>query len=261
MRGGYSPGTEGTAIVEMLEPEYEVMFHREERYWWYRGMRRITESFVPDLFALPAGSLVLDAACGTGANLAHLLAEAPRLRAVGLDLSAEALRFSARRKLPALVRGSVERLPFRDAHFDAVTCHDALYAVPDDVTALAEMHRVLKPGGRLFVTSPALPSLASEHDRAVSGERRYTKRELEQKLVRAGFRVERISFANSFLLPPIFLARKLRRPSRGAPTSDFHLAPGPLNGVLTAVLTLEAWLLKRVGLPLGVTLLASARRG
>src|SRR5438045_3983627 len=62
----------GAPANEMNEHEYEIMFRREERYFWYRGMRRIARRLAPELFSRCAGR-VLDAGTGTGANLAHVL--------------------------------------------------------------------------------------------------------------------------------------------------------------------------------------------
>ena len=78
------------------------------------------------------------------------------------------------------VRGSVLRLPFPDAAFDAVTSFDVIYHdwVADDRAAVAEMARVLRPGGALLVRVPALEALRGAHDAEVLTRRRYTRGEL-----------------------------------------------------------------------------------
>lgn len=249
----------------MNHPEYETMFRREERYWWYRGMRRIARAFAPELFRLPATARVLDAGCGTGANLAHVAGREGGPRGFGADLSFEALLFCRRRGLPRFVQGKLERLPFRDATFDAVTCHDALVCVPDDRAALRELARVAKPGAALYVTVAAFDAFKGEQDRASHALRRYTAGEMAAKVEAAGFRVSRTSYANFFLAPPIFIARRAQslfvrgRPA-GEARSEFHLTPGLLNAPLTALLGLEAALIERLRLPVGVTLLVKASK-
>jgi len=246
-------------------PEYETMFRIEESYWWYRGMRRIARAFAPELFRLPASARVLDAGCGTGANLAHIAGQKGGPRGFGADLSFEALIFCRRRGLACFAQGTVERLPFRDGTFDAVTCHDVLYAVPDDRAALREMARVAKPGATLYVTAAAFDALKGEQDRASHALRRYTAGGMAKKVEAAGFRVSRTSYANSFLALPVFIVRRVRslfvrgRPA-GEARSEFHLVPGPLNGPLTALLGLEAALIERLRLPVGVTLLLRASK-
>jgi hypothetical protein len=88
---------------------------------------------------------------------------------------------------------------------------------------------------------------------------------MREKVSRAGFTVQRASYANAFLVGPVFLMRRLRALFSSSSTkeeaiSEFHLAPGPFNGLLTAVLGLEAGLVAHVRLPVGVTLLMRARK-
>jgi SAM-dependent methyltransferase len=86
---------------------------------------------------------VLDAGCGN-AELASLIA-APEV--VCVDASPAAVGAARRRGLRAEV-AELERLPFEDAEFDVVTCNWVLYHLPDVDAGLAEIARVLRPGGR-----------------------------------------------------------------------------------------------------------------
>lgn len=243
------------------------MFEVEDRYFWYRGMRRIAERVLPELFSAGPVTRVLDVGCGTGANLAHVLGDRSRGArpfAAGTDASWEAILFCRRRALCDLALGSVESLPYRDASFDFVTAHDMLYTVPDDAKALSEIFRVLKPGGRLYITVAALRAFAGEHDRAVWGLRRYGRAELTEKMRRAGFEVETVRFANAILALPILLVRKATslvgpREKKDA-ASDFRLTPALVNGALTGILYLEAALMRWNLFPFGVTLVARARK-
>lgn len=105
---------------------------------------------------------VLDVATGTG-DLALALARTPhRPQVVGLDLVPAMLVKArpkiARRRAPvSLVAGDALRLPFADASFDAVTIAFGIRNIPDRVAAMAEMARVLVPGGRLYVLEFASP--------------------------------------------------------------------------------------------------------
>ena len=102
--------------------------------------------------------LVLDVATGTGRLPFFLLAE-PDFdgRVIGLDASSRMLAHARTKLAPcgdraALVRGSAQDLPYPSASFAAVTCLEALEFLPDDAAALAEMARVLRPGGVLLTT-------------------------------------------------------------------------------------------------------------
>ncbi len=252
----------------------------EDGFWWYRGMRRIARVVVPRLYAAP-GARVLDAGCGTGANLLDLRASWSREKTggdsqpaafagIGVDLSMDAVWFCRSRKTGPLARATITRLPFPDATFDFLHSRDVLVSVEDDEGALRELFRVCKPGGALFLGVAALPVLRGEHDRAVQSIRRYGKGELREKLSRAGFLVERVTFANFLLCPTILAHRLLRRALKPAQSdaeavSDFAYSGasagrGALNALLYRVLCLESWLLRFVNLPFGVTLMALAKR-
>ncbi len=249
----------------MNDREYEVMFQREDAYWWYRGMRAVTRAFAPRVFARERGGRALDAGCGTGRNLVDLAAGGP---AVGVDVSPRALGFARRRGAAPLVCASVEALPFREGAFAAVLSRDVLYMVPHEARAAREMARVLAPGGTLALSSPAFDALAGAHDVAVGGLRRDTAPGLKRLLEEAGLVARRTSYANFFLAAPIWFLRKVtgamaRGRAREDARSDFGFAPVPLEGILFGLLSLEARLLEAgANLPFGVTaFLLAEKRG
>jgi len=157
-----------------VDPRYEQeTVAVEDRHWWYVGRRRILEGVV-DSLALPGGAEILDAGCGSGRNLEWLA----RFGAVtGLELSEDSLEYARRRAIGSVVAGSVEDIPLADESFDLVTSFDVIEHV-DDLRALRELHRLLRPGGRLLVSVPAYPFLWSEHDARNHHRRRYTTRAL-----------------------------------------------------------------------------------
>lgn len=243
----------------MKPEEYERMYQAEESHWWYAGMRAISFALLDAALphGLGQGARILDAGCGTGTNLLHL---ARRGRACGVDLSPEALRFCRRRGV-SVARASLLALPFGDASFDLVTAFDVLYHrwVEDDQRAMRELARVLRPGGLLLVREPALRALWGAHDEAVHSRHRYTRSELVRLLEAAGLRIERASYANALLLPLAALRRGLDRLT-GRQGSDVQTLPSPLDWAFRRALGLEARLVRRVSLPLGVSVVALARR-
>lgn len=240
----------------MKAVEYERMFLAEEKQWWYAGMRAISLSLLgrPEQ---PRASRFLDAGCGTGNMLVHL---AGRGKAVGVDLAEDALRFCRTRGV-AVARAGLLELPFRDEVFDCVTSFDVLYHrwVTDELAATREMGRVLRPGGLLLVRVPALELLRGAHDEAVFGRRRYTRKQLRGILEGAGLEVLRTTYANAFLFPLLLLRRGLDRVT-GRAGSDVGFLPAILERTFRRLLELEAWLLRRISLPLGTSLFALARR-
>lgn len=92
--------------------------------------------------------VILDLACGTGLALEHLVELFGEQRVIGLDISFAMLAVAGRRSpTVTLLRGSALQLPFADNSLGAVTCWDALQALPDPQTAISEVGRCLQPGG------------------------------------------------------------------------------------------------------------------
>lgn len=245
----------------MNDAEYEAMYRVEDSLWWYTGMRRVSEAVLGR--HLRQGIRVLDAGCGTGGNVSWLSQFGT---AFGIDLAPQAMRYCRERRLSTVSQASVLSLPFGDASFDLVTSFDVVYHldVADDVAALRELRRVTRPGGAVLVRVPAVEWLRSEHDAAVHTRQRYSLRELEAKLARAGLDVERASYANALLFPLAAIARLTARwragGHHGDERSDVRPVSWPVNAVLRAVLNVEAWWLRHARFALGLSALALARR-
>lgn len=114
----------------------------------------LEEEVVHALLAeLPPGSRVLDAACGTGRHAAFLSGRGHAV--TGVDGSPEMLeRAAAKVPRATFLTGELDRLPLRDRSFDAAVCALALSHSRDIRPAVAELARVLRPGGRLVVSNP-----------------------------------------------------------------------------------------------------------
>ena len=241
----------------MKPVEYRRMFEAEERQWWYAGQRAVALAlFEP--WARDRRLLLLDAGCGTGFNLVALARFGPTL---GIDLSEDAIAFCRERGVRA-VRGSVLRLPFRAAAFEAVTSFDVIYHdwVGDDRAAVAEMARVLRPGGALLVRVPALELLRGAHDAEVLTRRRYTLGELRALVEGCGLRVERSTYCNSLLFPLLFARRTLDR-LLGRHGSDVGFLPPPLERLFLGVMGLEAFCVRHgLRFPVGASAVVLATK-
>ena len=136
------------------------MYQLEESNWWYAGRRDLIIKAV-EKFRDESGDKtlqILDAGCGTGINLRYLSAYG---KACGLDISKEALKFSCIRGPSALICGSLDKLPLKNKQFDLVVALDVIEHIQDDLTAVLELNRVLRPGGCLIATVPAFQFLWS----------------------------------------------------------------------------------------------------
>jgi SAM-dependent methyltransferase len=172
-----------------------------ERLWRPLGGRLLMGVLGPDMagerrialemLQIAPGDAVLDVACGPG-NFTRAFAGAAGGDGlvVGLDASRTMLAQAARERPGdgiAYVRGSATDLPFRDGSFDAVCCFAALYLIEEPLMALAEIVRVLAPGGRVALLSsvargPVPSRLADGVVRPLTGVRIFGRDELTREL-------------------------------------------------------------------------------
>ncbi len=243
----------------MRADEYQRMFQLENDYWWYRALREfLVREMKSRLRHDAVRRVVLDAGCGTGANLAAL---AQGVMPVGLDYSPQALALSRQRGLKHLIRAKVQELPLRDCSCDAVMSIDVLYHqwISDDCAVLRECNRVLRHGGHLFVHVAAFDWLRGSHDEVVMTRHRYTRGELVRKIEACGFRVVRATYRNSFLLP-LMVARRFLSPGPREAHSDLKPLPSWANRMFLAVLRLENFALRHMNLPIGGSVFVIAER-
>jgi SAM-dependent methyltransferase len=160
----------------------------------------------------------------------------------------------------------VTAVPFPTAAFDIVTSFDVLYSLTDadEQTAIAEMYRLLKPGGFALVNVAAMRILRGDHSVLSHEIRRYTRADLRNRLERAGFLVERLTYTNATLFPALAIARSIQR-RRGLRTeqnavAEISVPPAPVNAIMTAVMHLEGLWLRAFDAPFGSSLLCLARK-
>lgn len=245
-----------------MEPcEYDKMYHLEEANWWYSGRRDLVLNMAAlvDNATLGKPLNILDVGCGTGINLKYLQELG---KAYGLDISEDALKFSRSRGLPSLICGSADKLPFKDGFFDQVLALDVIEHIDEDLSAVRELCRVLKPGGHLIITVPAFQFLWSGHDKAVHHKRRYTRSGLIHILEMGGFENEKSSYWNFFLFLPVAAIRILKRFQRPGNEMQTDLAelPSSLNRFLLKLMKIENRILRRFDLPFGVSVICICRK-
>jgi SAM-dependent methyltransferase len=242
----------------MMDRLLEATARAERDHFWFRGFRRFVEPLVAAA-ARGRRPTILDCGCGTGHNLELLRRYGDTY---GIDLTWAGLQYARGRGERRIARATAARLPFPDARFGLVTSFDVLYSLPDDVErdAIAEMFRVLAPGGTLIVNVAALESLRGNHS-VLSGEvRRYSKRDLRRRLEAAGFRVTHSTYTNLAILPMVAAVRLKQRLAGDHVESqeEITVPPAPVNTLLSGLLALEAAALRVVNMPIGSSLVAVA---
>jgi len=244
----------------MVDRLLDLTRQAEANHFWYNGFR----SYLLPVFAYAAAGRsrvrALDVGCGTGYNLGLL---ARHGSVVGLDLNERGLMLAREIGRP-LVRARTERLPFDDATFDLVTSFDMMQCIPTDREAVREMARVAKPGGVVVISMAALEILHGDHSEVWQEYRRYTRASARALAEQAGLRVERVTFMFAVLFPVLLVSRGVQRLTRRyrevRDDTDITIPPAPINALLSGLLRVEAALSRRVGMPVGSSLLVVARK-
>ena len=233
----------------------------ESRHFWFQGFRDYVRPVLANAAASRPGLRLIDCGCGTGGNVALL---APHGRPFAFDLTQFGADHAHTTQRVPVARADITRMPFASAAFDVATSFDVLQCVSDDRAAVAEMARVLKPGGTLILTVAALKVLRGDHAEVWKEVRRYTPDTASALVASAGLRVERVSYMFATIFPLMLAVRLSQRLSRSyrqlRNDSDITVPVAPVNGVLTWMLKREAALARRFRMPIGSSLLVVAKK-
>jgi|KBSSwiStaDraftv2_1062776.scaffolds.fasta_scaffold1220687_2 ubiquinone/menaquinone biosynthesis C-methylase UbiE len=248
----------------MMNPaEFANIAESEANFWWYRGMRRIMFGLLDPVAKYRTLDRVLEAGCGTG-HFARELERRYRWRMYSLDLGMEGLRYARAYGLERLVQADIRQLPYGDRAFDAVVSMDVIVHLPrgEESVPLAEFARVLRPGGLLAIRVSALEILRSRHSEHAMERQRFNRRRLIAAVRERGFEIERVTYANSLLMPVALAKFRIWEPLTGQATDSGVKPVAPwLDSLLHAPLAAEAkWIGAGLGFPAGQSLILLANR-
>lgn len=230
----------------------------QPRYWWYQARESLLRAALSRYVGAP--TRVLDVGSADGPSV-RWLSGAGKL--ASLDIDPRGLRAGG-------VCGSALALPFADACFDVVAAFDVVEHCEPESTALAELARVLVPGGRLLMSVPAYQWAWTHFDADNGHHRRYTRRRAVSAVQAHGLVVERATYAFAGTFPLFAVERILRRLRDRASGRRGGLEPGevpplphvprPVEWLLLALCRIDESLLPRRDLPFGSSILVAARK-
>ena len=243
---------------------FDMLARVEDRHFWFVSRRAVIldalRRHVPDLADRP----LYDVGCGPGGLPAFLAANGVPI-AGACDAFREALALARRRLDAPLAHVGGDGAPPLAAGQRMVGMFDVLEHIDDDEATLRWAMGVLEPGGVLVLTVPAHPFLFDDADVLAFHRRRYRRRELDDRLRRAGFEVRLLTHFMAPLVPMMLLTRPLGRLLRGRRSAadqrraELDVVP-VLNGVMRRMLAVERRALGAVRPPFGTSLLAVAAR-
>ena len=226
----------------------------EDEHWWYRGRRAVISSLKKKLDLSP-DSKILEIGCGTGGNL-EMLSSWGTINAVELDDHA---RITA--NLRNYCKVTYGKLPADIVIPDEtklICMLDVLEHVEDDIAALAKIKEDADSDCQILITVPAYKFLWSQHDKDAHHFRRYTKTELEKKLIETGFNITFSSYFNSILFPVIFIIRAIKNKLQSIESGDLQMPCSILNRILLIIFSMESKVIPTFPLPFGVSIIAIA---
>jgi SAM-dependent methyltransferase len=232
----------------------------EVENFWFRSRNRLIVWALTHYF--PNVKTFFEIGCGTGFVLSGIRQEFPELILYGSDLFLNGLAFAEQRVPDAsFFQLDARLIPF-ECEFDVIGAFDMLEHIHEDVNVLHQMFQATRPGGGVILTVPQHPFLWSALDDYSFHKRRYTRKELVQKVQCAGFEVIRLTSFVSFLLPAMLLSRiKIgRSPESSLPEIEFNISRS-LNSIFERVLGIERTLIKHgFSFPAGGSLLLIGSR-
>ncbi len=257
-----------TETHDSYDPRYfEPLFATEDRHFWFLARNRVICKLAAKALAETGHGRILEVGCGTGFVLRALEKEFAGMQVTGMDLFLEGLQLANRRVTCGLVQGDLSAPPF-ESGFDLVGMFDVLEHMEDDRAVLNHLYKLVKPGGSLLLTVPADPGLWSYFDVASCHFRRYSMKDLQEKVQAAGFTVDFISPFIALTYPALRIQRLLMNRSSShdlkaagdQAEDDLKIVP-VVNEIVRSILYLEAgWLALGNRLPFGSSLVLRAAK-
>jgi len=246
---------------------FEILYRSEEENFWFVVRNRIIRMIISRYLSVQ--SRILEVGCGTGYVSQYLKKNGFHVECA--DLFFKALYFCKKRDSGFVYYQYNLADGIFSEEFDGICAFDVLEHIEDDSRILRNMYEALRPGGFIFITVPADMRLWSAMDVYAEHKRRYSPEDLRKKLEDNRFKVIKMTYFMTLLLPVLSLSRK-RQSQRGPVEAkrggeaakkealrELHLNP-VLNLVFLLIFSLEVPLLRFLDLPAGSSLLCVAMK-
>ena len=247
---------------------FQFLYEAEEKNFWFISRNKVLQFLIGKYLGSAEPKTVLEIGCGTGYVLKGIRDRFRNYRLTGAEIYLKGIVF-AQKRLPDVefIQLNATAIPFREA-FNAVGAFDVLEHIEEDSAVMGNVYQALKPGGLFLVTVPQYMSMWSVLDDMAHHKRRYTRREMVDKLRRSGFEIVYVTSFVFALFPLMVVSRLLKRKkpvealsqSNFAALSELKL-PSWLNILFSGIMKLDEFLI-RLGfsLPFGGSLVVVAKK-
>jgi len=243
-----------------MDQTYESKYHDlEATHPWFLGRRHM---IIRLLRGTDRNQKILEIGCSAG-YLLEILKKYSFQNLFGIDISREAVELCRKKGIDQVFQMDAADPKFSNNEFDLIIASDILEHMPDDVAAMKKWYKILKPGGKLIVFTPAFNFLWTEHDEINHHFSRYTKKKLSEIFRVTGFATLRISYWNFILFFPTVVIRFFHRVlvKKRHKTHDHLYRMNSLARVLfLGLLQFENLLLEFINFPIGVSVFGVVKK-
>jgi len=237
---------------------FDEMYKVETQHWWFVARRKIIAGVIDGL-SLGPDPKIMDAGCGNGDNL-EFLSKYGELTAIETDDTA--LKRAQSRQMGKVVKGELpDNFPAdinRDN--DLIVLLDVLEHIDDDEKSLSILRNWAKNEAALLITVPAYQFLWTKHDELHHHKRRYTAKQLKKIIEDNGWKVNYISYFNSFLFPLALLDRFKEKLFPSSEVDGLKVPNRYINCLFEKIFSLESGILGRYSFPFGLSIIAVAEK-
>ncbi len=283
--GGAAPRWDGSQFILPGSASTSILAYHDHRGNWSDGLIRLHEAAggagdhpmdrasrelvfdTVDRESLPPGATCLDIGCSSGFLLRDFRRRLPQARVIGADFLRPPLeRLAASLPGVPLLQFDLCDCPLPEASVDLVTALNVLEHVDDDARAVANIARILRPGGVAHIEVPACPACFDLYDEVLLHRRRYRMGALRALIRGAGLRPVRCTHLGVFVFPAFYLVKRRNRRLRrltfeekaAIVAEQLRRTHGSL--VLASLLGLERRLGRFCRFPAGIRCVVAARR-
>tara|TARA_B110000090_G_scaffold56895_1_gene64885 strand:+ start:884 stop:1597 length:714 start_codon:yes stop_codon:yes gene_type:complete len=223
----------------------------QKKHWWFQARKKIIDQIISSI-NLKKKKNILDFGAGSGVNL-------DMLRKHGLvDIHEQNKYARAVIKKERKIKNLYSTLKIKKNFYDLILLADVIEHVKQPKELLKDLKKFLKKDGHILITVPAYQFLFSKKDKVLGHYRRYNKELLKTEL--SGFKVENISYFNTFLCIPIIIMTMLNKFLKKDYIKQVETTPNfILNKLCYIIFASEKYFIKYFNLPFGISIYVLAK--